>query len=199
MLRNRYCPLLRHTLFVSSRVPHARAASARHIHALLPSANPACIRLAPLLTARQLLGAHRMLCTSTSELVTTKSGLMYRDVLVPEGGRGPNSGDTVRVHYTGRLEDGTVFDSSHQRGEPISFELGTGRVIRGWDEGVAGMVVGGTRQLVIPPNLGYGTRGAPPAIPPNALLHFDVELVEISAPGGWLKRLASMVKALPFR
>jgi hypothetical protein len=101
------------------------------------------------------------------------------------------------------MQDGTVFDSSVQRGEPISFELGAGRVIRGWDEGVAGMVVGGTRQLVIPSHLGYGARGAPPAIPPNALLHFDLELVEIDADGGgwggWLKRLASIAKALPFR
>ena len=83
---------------------------------------------------------------------------MYRDISVPEGGRGPNTGDTVRVHYTGRLEDGTVFDSSVERGEPISFELGAGRVIRGWDEGVAGMVVGAKRQLVIPSHLGYGAR-----------------------------------------
>ena len=109
------------------------------------------------------------LCTSASDLVTTSSGLMYRDVLpVPEGGRRPNGGDTVRVHYTGRLDDGTVFDSSHQRGQPISFELGAGRVIKGWDEGIASMVVGGKRQLVIPSHLGYGARGAPPAIPPSA-------------------------------
>ena len=105
----------------------------------------------------------------------------------------------VSVHYTGRLEDGTVFDSSSER-TPIRFRLGAREVIRGWDEGVVSMAVGQRRQLVVPPALGYGPRGAPPAIPPNALLHFDVELVHVeAAPSGLLGKLASLIKALPLK
>lgn len=88
------------------------------------------------------------------------------------------NGDTVSVHYTGKLQDGTVFDSSSGR-EPISFLLGAGQVIRGWDEGIYGMVVGEKKTLVIPPEKGYGEKGFPPVIPPNATLIFDVELVGI--------------------
>jgi FKBP-type peptidyl-prolyl cis-trans isomerase len=96
-------------------------------------------------------------------------------------GSGPaaKAGDTVSVHYTGRLTNGTKFDSSRDRGQPFLFPLGQGRVIRGWDVGVAGMQVGGTRELTIPPEEGYGTRGAGSAIPPNATLVFDVELLAI--------------------
>ena len=89
------------------------------------------------------------------------------------------AGDTVSVHYTGRLDNGTKFDSSHDRRQPFSFKLGAGQVIAGWDQGVAGMKVGGKRTLVIPPHQGYGSRGAGGVIPPNATLTFEVELLAI--------------------
>jgi len=89
------------------------------------------------------------------------------------------AGDTVAVHYVGTLEDGTQFDSSRDRGEPIVFTLGAGEVIEGWEQGIAGMAVGGQRRLVIPPELAYGAAGSPPVIPPDATLTFEVELIEI--------------------
>src|ERR1700756_1670419 len=97
-------------------------------------------------------------------------------------GTGPEAraADTFSVHYTGTLEDGTKFDSSRDRGQPFTFPLGKGRVIKGWDVGVAGMKVGGQRKLTIPPEEGYGSRGAGSAIPPNATLYFDVELIRIN-------------------
>jgi FKBP-type peptidyl-prolyl cis-trans isomerase FkpA len=94
-------------------------------------------------------------------------------------GQEAKAGDLVAVHYTGRLADGTKFDSSLERGEPIVFKLGAGKVIKGWDQGIAGMKEGGKRKLVIPPELGYGAKGSPPVIPPNAELYFDVELVGV--------------------
>lgn len=112
------------------------------------------------------------------EVVTTKTGLQYVDIKVGEGTL-PKLGDTVVVHYTGWLENGTKFDSSVDRGEPFSFPIGMGRVILGWDEGVSTMRVGGVRKLIIPPDLGYGARGAGGVIPPNATLIFEVELLEI--------------------
>jgi len=112
---------------------------------------------------------------------TTASGLQY--VVVEEGaGEQAVPGDIVQVHYTGRLEDGVQFDSSHDRGAPFTFKLGAGRVIPGWDEGIALMKVGGKSKLIIPPHLGYGEQGSGNVIPPNATLYFDVELVNILSP-----------------
>jgi FKBP-type peptidyl-prolyl cis-trans isomerase len=100
------------------------------------------------------------------------------DVTVGKGAVA-KAGDKVKVHYTGTLTNGTEFDSSRKRNQPFEFVLGQGRVIKGWDQGVAGMKVGGKRKLTIPPGLGYGARGAGGSIPPNSTLLFDVELVEI--------------------
>lgn len=125
-----------------------------------------------------------MLTTSVAfaKVITTKSGLKYEDTVVGKGVEAV-SGKTVFVHYTGWLDEkgkhGKKFDSSLDRGKPFSFPLGAGMVIKGWDEGVAGMKVGGKRTLMIPANLGYGARGAGAAIPPNADLIFDVELLDV--------------------
>ena len=108
----------------------------------------------------------------------TDSGLEYIEVEAGTGAQA-EAGKTVSVHYTGKLQDGKVFDSSISRGEPITFPLGRGRVIKGWDEGIALMKVGGKAQLVIPPHLAYGESGAGGIIPPNATLVFDVELVSV--------------------
>jgi peptidylprolyl isomerase len=108
----------------------------------------------------------------------TKSGLAYIDQETGTGAE-PKTGDRVTVHYTGYLTDGKKFDSSVDRNKPFTFVIGLGQVIKGWDEGVASMKVGGKRKLLIPANLGYGTRGAGGVIPPNADLVFDVELISI--------------------
>ena len=108
----------------------------------------------------------------------TTSGLEYIEIQAGTGTQAV-AGKTVSVHYTGKFQNGKVFDSSVSRGEPITFQLGAGRVIKGWDEGIALMKVGGKAQLIIPPNLGYGERGAGGVIPPNATLVFDVELVDV--------------------
>ena len=115
--------------------------------------------------------------TMTQNEITTESGLRYVDIVEGKGEL-PSVGDKVKVHYTGTLEDGTKFDSSRDRDRPFEFPLGAGRVIKGWDEGLATMKVGGQRKLIIPPDLGYGSRPAG-KIPPNSTLIFDVELLEI--------------------
>ena len=114
----------------------------------------------------------------TGKPTTTSSGLQYWDIAVGTGATAV-AGKTVKVHYTGWLTDGKKFDSSVDRGQPFSFSLRGGQVIKGWDEGVAGMKVGGKRQLRIPPELGYGARGAGGVIPPNATLIFDVVLLDV--------------------
>ena len=132
------------------------------------------------------LGIYAVACTKKSSsdqagvpgpaTITTASGLQYV-VLKPGDGAVAQAGRMVSVHYTGYLTDGTKFDSSVDRGQPIQFTLGVGQVIKGWDEGVAGMKVGEQRKLIIPPDLAYGPQGHPPVIPPNSTLVFDVELM----------------------
>lgn len=118
------------------------------------------------------------LFASTATFATAED-LQITDLVVGTGAEA-KAGDTVTVHYTGWLTDGKKFDSSVDRGDPFVFPLGAGRVIRGWDEGVAGMKVGGKRELVIPPHMGYGSRGAGGVIPPNATLKFEVELLGVN-------------------
>ncbi len=152
------------------------------------------IRLCARLFAITLLTATLVACGSNDDnaepsptprsvdddaFTTTETGLKYHDFTVGDGATA-TAGNRVTVHYSGWLaSDSTLFDSSIQRGQPFSFELGAGRVIRGWDQGVAGMQVGGERQLVIPPELGYGDQGAGDAIPPGATLIFEVELLSV--------------------
>jgi len=112
------------------------------------------------------------------QIVMSSSGLQWQDLVIGNGNEA-KAGNNVKVHYTGWLQDGTKFDSSVDRGQPFEFKLGAGKVIRGWDEGVEGMKVGGKRKLMIPPELAYGERGAGGKIPPNAILTFEVELLEV--------------------
>ncbi len=118
-------------------------------------------------------------CNEEKNEVKMKSGLIIVDNVVGEGLEAEKF-DILTVHYTGKLEDGTVFDSSKNPGrDPFRFTVGMGQVIRGWDEGFVGMKIGGNRTLTIPPEMGYGVRGAGDAIPPNATLIFEVELLEV--------------------
>jgi FKBP-type peptidyl-prolyl cis-trans isomerase len=114
----------------------------------------------------------------TTAMTRTPSGLRYQDLVKGQGAEAV-AGKSVVVHYTGWLPNGEKFDSSRDRNEPFSFTLGAGQVIAGWDEGVAGMKVGGRRKLLVPPDLAYGTAGAPPDIPPGATLVFEVELLNV--------------------
>jgi FKBP-type peptidyl-prolyl cis-trans isomerase len=114
-----------------------------------------------------------------ADYTTTESGLQYYDFTIGEGAEATRGSD-VTVHYRGWRTDSTQFDASYDRDRPFTFTLGAGQVIQGWDEGVAGMKVGGERQLVIPPELGYGSSGAGNVIPPNATLIFEVELLEVN-------------------
>ena len=131
--------------------------------------------LVAILVLTSFLGVGGSMAENSQE-VTMPSGLKYIDQVIGTGDAAV-AGKTASVHYTGWLENGKKFDSSVDRGQPFSFPLGAGRVIKGWDEGVQGMKVGGKRKLTIPSELGYGSRGAGGVIPPNATLIFDVELL----------------------
>lgn len=126
------------------------------------------------------LGRWRVVASQETRMpppeVTTPSGLKYVDLVIGTG-ESPKPGQMVTVHYTGTLENGTKFDSSVDRGQPLTFPIGVGRVIKGWDEGVMTMKIGGKRKLFIPPDLAYGVSGRPPVIPPSATLIFEVELL----------------------
>jgi len=115
---------------------------------------------------------------AADEMITTASGLKYVDRKIGDGAS-PSAGKKVTVHYTGTLTDGTKFDSSVDRGQPFKFVIGVGQVIKGWDEGIMTMKVGGKRKLIIPPDLGYGARGAGSVIPPDATLIFEVEMLGV--------------------
>lgn len=136
-------------------------------------------KIAILLTLFATIAGSPVRAATEPTKTTTASGLQYIEVK-PGVGNTPQQGQTVIVHYTGTLSDGRQFDSSRDRKEPFKFKLGAGQVIKGWDEGISTMKVGGQRKLIIPPELGYGASGAGGGvIPPNATLNFDVELIGI--------------------
>ena len=141
--------------------------------AAAPAAKPTAGKEDPNVEAARKLGT-----ATQNPVVEIASGLKYIDAKTGTGAEA-KAGQTVSVHYTGWLVNGTKFDSSVDRGQPFQFPLGGGRVIKGWDEGVAGMKVGGVRKLIIPSELGYGSRGAGGVIPPNATLIFEVQLLGV--------------------
>ncbi len=156
-----------------------RAARVRNQRiAIIVAALVVIVAIGAYIIANSQQGKDGTLSLQSGELATTATGLQYQDLVVGSGLEA-KTGDTVSVHYTGWLEDGTKFDSSLDRNQPFEFTLGLGKVIKGWDEGVAGMRTGGKRKLIIPPDLGYGSSGAGGVIPPNATLIFEVELLEI--------------------
>ena len=136
---------------------------------------PACAQK----EAKQPAGETKAAGALPANAVKTPSGLAYVDTVTGKG-PAPTAGKQVKVHYTGWLENGTKFDSSVDRNEPFIFTIGAGQVIPGWDEGVMSMKVGGKRKLIVPPQLGYGAAGAGGVIPPNAVLIFDVELLDVA-------------------
>jgi FKBP-type peptidyl-prolyl cis-trans isomerase len=138
----------------------------------------ACGRSADKVSSPAKGGFSASLEVDTAAMTKTPSGLRYQEI-TPGQGKTATPGHPVSVHYTGWLPNGEKFDSSRDRNEPFTFTLGAGEVIAGWDEGVAGMKIGGRRKLVIPADLAYGTAGAPPEIPPGATLVFDVELLDV--------------------
>jgi FKBP-type peptidyl-prolyl cis-trans isomerase len=150
----------------------------RLIIVLMAAGFIACGRSADRDSAPGKDGFSASLGVDTAAMTKTPSGLRYQEVAAGQG-KEATRGRAVSVHYTGWLPNGEKFDSSRDRNQPFGFTLGAGEVIAGWDEGVAGMRVGGRRKLVIPPDLGYGTAGAPPDIPPGATLVFDVELLDV--------------------
>jgi FKBP-type peptidyl-prolyl cis-trans isomerase FkpA len=150
----------------------------RFLVTLLLAGSVACSGTEDRNKERPAVGFSPSLGVDTAAMTKTPSGLRYQDL---SQGQGPEAraGKTVSVHYTGWLPNGEKFDSSRDRNQPFGFTLGAGQVIAGWDEGVAGMKVGGRRKLVVPPDLAYGTAGAPPDIPPGATLVFEVELLDV--------------------
>ena len=158
----------------------ARTLRARSPSQSWPGARWACVAVA-LAAAAACGGGEPQAPACAAKTVETDTGLELKDLDCGSGKRAER-GATLTVHYVGELEGGRVFDSSRRRGAPFQFALGRGQVIQGWDEGLVGMKVGGTRRLVVPPELAYGPDGFPPAIPPNATLIFEVELLEARGP-----------------
>jgi len=174
-------PQSRHRKIVKAK-KRSRAASAQPLSAGPQTAKSRNIRIIAIaLVAIIAVGAAAYVFThrgTTGPEITTPSGLKYVE-LVEGTGPTPQRGQTVTVHYVGTLESGTQFENSREKGVPANFRIGVGEVVKGWDEGLMTMKVGGKRKLVIPPSLGYGRAGRAPNIPGNATLIFEVELLDV--------------------